>query len=133
MIVRSLKSRALMGSAMVAVLFAAPSAFAQTASGSQVADPQDADQVDEIVVTGIRGSLRASIEQKRDADNIVEVITATDIGKLPDENVADSLQRVTGVQISREGGEGRSANIRGLAATTYINGRSAASPGRTRM
>ncbi|WGM30580.1 Vitamin B12 transporter BtuB [Brevundimonas sp. NIBR11] len=132
MIVRSLKSRVLMGSALAAVLFAAPSAFAQTADGSQVADPQEADQVDEIVVTGIRGSLRASIEQKRDADNIVEVITATDIGKLPDENVADSLQRVTGVQISREGGEGRSANIRGLAATTYINGRSAASPGRTR-
>lgn len=133
MIVRSLKSRALMGSALAAVLFVAPSAFAQTAQGSQVADPaQEADEVEEIIVTGIRGSLRASIEQKRDADNIVEVITATDIGKLPDENVADSLQRMTGVQISREGGEGRAANIRGLAATTYINGRSAASPGRTR-
>jgi len=131
----SLKSRALMGSAMAVVLFAAPTAFAQSAgpdAGQAAGSEQEADQVDEIVVTGIRGSLRASIEQKRDAANITEVITATDIGKLPDENVADSLQRVTGIQISRESGEGRSASIRGLAATTYINGRSAASPGNTR-
>ena len=128
--VGSLKTRALLGSSLVAIVLAtAPVAYAQS---TETEASQDEAVVDEVIVTGIRRSLRASIEQKRDAENITEVITATDIGKLPDENVADSLQRVTGVQISREGGEGRAANIRGLAATTYINGRSAASPGRTR-
>lgn len=124
---RSFKRHALTTAAAVAFILPG-AAFAQDA------DPagQEATEVDEIVVTGIRGSLRASIEQKRDNENITEVITATDIGKLPDENVADSLQRVTGIQISRESGEGRNASIRGLAATTYINGRSAASPGNTR-
>lgn len=116
---KSLKNRALTGVALIALALPG-AAFAQTADPAT----QEADQVDEVVVTGIRGSLRASIEQKRDNANITEVITATDIGKLPDENVADSLQRVTGIQISRESGEGRNASIRGLAATTYLNGRS---------
>jgi iron complex outermembrane recepter protein len=114
---KSFKRHTLTTVAAVALILPG-AAFAQTT------DPagQEATQIDEIVVTGIRGSLRASIEQKRDNENITEVITATDIGKLPDENVADSLQRVTGIQISRESGEGRNASIRGLAATTYING-----------
>lgn len=136
----SLKVRALSGSALCVLLGAAAQANAQQAEptsevGASQLDPAGDDpatQPDDIVVTGIRESLRASIERKRAAANITETITATDIGKLPDENVADSLQRVTGIQISRESGEGRSATIRGLAATTYINGRAAASPGDTR-
>ncbi|TMH05827.1 MAG: TonB-dependent receptor, partial [Betaproteobacteria bacterium] len=56
-----------------------------------------------VVVTGIRGSLQQSLARKRNADSHVEVITAEDIGKMPDKNVADSLQRVPGVTISSAG------------------------------
>ncbi|HEY2978389.1 MAG TPA: TonB-dependent receptor, partial [Burkholderiaceae bacterium] len=56
-----------------------------------------------VIVTGIRGSLQQSIMRKRNADSHVEVITAEDIGKMPDKNVADSLQRVPGVTISSAG------------------------------
>lgn len=69
---------------------------------------------DEIIVTGIRGSLEKAAQIKREADQIVDVITAEDVGKLPDANVAEALQRVTGVQITRVFGEGQAVNIRGL-------------------
>lgn len=67
-----------------------------------------------IIVTGIRGSLEKAAQIKRDSSQIVDVITAEDVGKLPDANVAEALQRVTGVQITRVFGEGQAVNIRGL-------------------
>ncbi len=73
-----------------------------------------ADQVDDIVVTGIRASLAQAADIKRDTNQILDVITAEDVGKLPDANVAEALQRVTGVQITRVFGEGQAVNIRGL-------------------
>ncbi|MDT7836609.1 TonB-dependent receptor [Aquabacterium sp. OR-4] len=85
----------------------------------------------EVVVTGIRGSLQQSINQKRNAESRVEVITAEDIGKMPDKNVADSLQRVPGVTISsagaNEGGfdENDRVSMRGTSPSltlTTING-----------
>lgn len=88
-----------------------------------------AQEVDEVVVTGIRASLQASIEQKRDAQTVVEVITAEDVGKFPDKNVAESLQRVTGVTISRDFGEGERVSIRGTAPNlnlTLLNGHAVA-------
>ncbi len=84
---------------------------------------------EEIVVTGIRQSLADAIAKKRSANQIVDTITATDIGKLPDENIAESIQRITGVQITRSGGEGLGVNIRGLTALTTINGRVGLGPG----
>lgn len=83
----------------------------------------DTSSADDIVVTGIRQSLATSIDQKRRATQIVDTITAEDIGKLPDENIAESIQRITGVQITRDRGEGLGVNIRGLSAQTTINGR----------
>ena len=68
----------------------------------------------DIVVTGIRRSLEQAASIKRNADQVVDVITADDVGKLPDANVAEALQRVTGVQITRVFGEGQSVSIRGL-------------------
>jgi iron complex outermembrane receptor protein len=68
----------------------------------------------DIVVTGIRSSLRSAVEQKRAASNIEDAITAEDIGKFPTENVADASQRITGVQITRTRGTGAQASIRGL-------------------
>ena len=92
-------------------------AFAQEQNEEQSA-AQDETQIgaddDEIVVTGIRGSLAKAAEIKRDADQVLDVITAEDVGKLPDDNVAEALQRITGVQITRVFGEGQAVNIRGL-------------------
>lgn len=71
---------------------------------------------DVIVVTGFRESLAAAIEAKRAENAIVDVITAEDIADFPDLNLAESLQRVPGVQIDRDGGEGRTINVRGLSS-----------------
>ncbi|WP_296679433.1 TonB-dependent receptor [Novosphingobium sp.] len=84
-------------------------AMAQTAPA-----PQPEPESSEIIVTGIRGSLQKAAEIKRNADQVLDVITAEDVGKLPDANIAEALQRVTGVQISRVFGEGQAVNIRGL-------------------
>lgn len=74
----------------------------------------DADAVEEIVVTGIRGSMISSIAAKRDAKSVMDVINAEDIGKFPDTNLAESLQRISGVQIARDGSEGTAISIRGM-------------------
>ncbi len=88
-------------------------AAAQTASPAQEAqDP--ATEGGDIIVTGIRQSIARAAEIKRDAPQVLDVITSEDVGKLPDANVAEALQRVTGVQITRVFGEGQAVNIRGL-------------------
>ncbi|WP_170841855.1 TonB-dependent receptor [Sphingomonas gellani] len=88
----------------------------------------------DIVVTGVRASLSSAQSIKRNSDQIVDSIVAEDIGKLPDRNVAEALQRITGVQIQRQYGEGSSVAIRGLSQVrTEINGRDVftANSGRT--
>jgi len=78
----------------------------------------------DIVVTGVRASLSSAQAIKRNSDQIVDSIVAEDIGKLPDRNVAEALQRITGIQIQRSFGEGSSVAIRGLSQVrTEINGR----------
>lgn len=79
--------------------------------------------VEEVVVTGIRRSLQSALVEKRDANNLVEVIKAEDIGKLPDQNLAEVLENVTGIQITREAGVGNAVQIRGTDANRVeING-----------
>jgi TonB-dependent receptor len=68
----------------------------------------------EVVVTGIRQSLEAAIDIKRNADSFVDAISAEDVGKLPDANLAEVMQRVPGVSIQRTRGEGDFISIRGL-------------------
>src|SRR5579862_4362709 len=124
----------LIGTAVALALFGRNSALqAQTASSDQSVKKDD---VQEVVVTGIRASLEQSIEKKRAAVNTVDVITAEDIGKLPDKNVADALQRLPGVTISsagaNEGGfdEPDRVSMRGTNPSltlTTINGHSVAS------
>src|SRR5262249_58938930 len=63
-------------------------------------EPKDSTKLETVVVTGIGASLARSLEVKRDADNHVEIVTSEDVGKMPDKNVADSLERVSGVTIS---------------------------------
>ncbi len=78
--------------------------------------------LDEITVTGIRAAQQRAIDIKRNASQIVDSISAEDIGKLPDVTISDSLQRVPGVQIRREAGEGSAVNVRGLPqVTTLLN------------
>ena len=82
--------------------------------------------IEEVVVTGIRGSLRASMDLKRGASGVVDAITAEDIGSFPDTNLAESLQRITGVSIDRERGEGARVTVRGFGPAfnlVLLNGR----------
>ena len=77
-----------------------------------------------VLVTGIRRSLQSARNLKRDAAQIMDSIVADDIGKLPDRNVAESLARVSGVQVDRGIGEGTSISVRGLRQNvTLFNGR----------
>ena len=66
------------------------------------AAPSDSDQLTEIVVTGLRASLQKSLDIKRDADGIVDAISAEDIGKFPDSNLATAMERIPGVTVSRQ-------------------------------
>ena len=76
--------------------------------------------VEEVVVKGIRGSLENALDQKRNADSLVEVIIAEDIGKLPDQNLAEVLENITGVQITRTAGVGTGVQIRGTNANRVL-------------
>ena len=90
------------------------------------------DVLEEIVVQGYRSSLNASLNQKRNATGAVDVIVAEDIADFPDLNLAEALQRIPGVAITRAGGEGRQVSVRGLGpafTTTRINGMEALSTG----
>ncbi|GAB5456982.1 MAG: TonB-dependent receptor [Henriciella sp.] len=102
-------------------------ALAQAEGDTEAADEKT---LDTVTVTGIRRSLEDSIGTKRDASSIVDAISSEDIGKLPDENIAESLQRITGVSITRNKGEGQFVSIRGLSpdlVRVTINGRTATS------
>lgn len=92
---------------------------------AQNAGVNDDVAIEEVMVTGYRESLEAALNIKRGAANSVESIVAEDIGKMPDLNLAESIQRVPGVAITREGGEGRNITVRGLGpdfTRTTLNG-----------
>lgn len=83
------------------------------------------ESIDEVIVTGIRASLESALEAKRALSNLTEVINADDIGKLPDENIAEVLENIPGIQIDREGGIGSQVSVRGSTQNRVeINGRS---------
>ncbi|MFT7724713.1 MAG: TonB-dependent receptor [Roseateles sp.] len=101
--------------ALAAGLLAAP-AWAQDAPAAQL---------ETVTVTGIRASLESALNAKRQEKGIVDVIKAEDMGKFPDTNLAESLQRIPGVVIDRDAGEGRNITVRGLGGDftrTRING-----------
>ncbi len=128
MAIRKVNQRVLMiGASAIAVAIAQPAA-AQSAGDAidQAAKPDQTAKGDEIVVTGIRGAITQGLQSKRASLSIVEVVKAEDIGKMPDANLAEVLQRVPGVAIDRDGGEGRYVSIRGLGPTfntVLFNGR----------
>ena len=85
-------------------------AMACAAASSAMAADAPAATVDEVVVTGIRESLQRAIEIKRQSENQVDAISSEDIGKLPDKNVADALQRIPGVNTTSAASGARSAS-----------------------
>lgn len=88
---------------------------------------QDGVLIEEVIVQGgIRGSLTRSMDIKRDSAGVVDAISAEDMGKFPDANLAESLQRITGVSISRQRGEGSQVTVRGFGPEynlVTLNGR----------
>ncbi|MBU3922358.1 MAG: TonB-dependent receptor, partial [Alphaproteobacteria bacterium] len=115
----SFNFRLLMGAAAVGLI--AGGAHAQ----EQETPDESESRQETVVVTGFRQSLQQSIGVKRNETGIVDAISAEDIGDFPDLNLAEALQRVPGVQIDRDGGEGRSINVRGLSSDfvrVQING-----------
>jgi TonB-dependent receptor len=87
-------------------------ALAATATASYA--QESTKQLDAVVVTGVRAALASALNAKRNDNGIVDVIKAEDMGKFPDTNLAESLQRIPGVVIDRDAGEGRSITVRGL-------------------
>lgn len=109
---------------VLAMAIASP-AFAQEEAESQEQQGPQGEALEEISVTGFRQSLERALDTKRDSANNTDSIIAEDMGKMPDLNLAESLQRVPGVAISREGGEGRNITVRGLGpgfSRTTLNG-----------
>lgn len=101
---------------------AAVSAACALMAGSAVAQ----EAVEEVVVTGIRGSLTQALDIKRESSGVMDAISAEDIGKFPDTNLAESLQRITGVSVNRVEGEGSEVTIRGFGGQfnlVTLNGR----------
>ena len=110
------------------ILAASISAITATSIPAQdvLENQYDPSQIDEVVVTGIRASLQRSMDIKRDSKGVVDGISAEDIGKFPDSNLAESLQRITGVAIERDRGEGSKITVRGFGPDFNIvsfNGR----------
>lgn len=102
-----------------------PYASAQSSSETTPPPITTSTNGDEIIVTGIRHSLKNALDEKRNSKNIVDGISAEDIGKSSDQNIADALSRVTGVSIERSEGEGSTVTVRGIDANlnnVTING-----------
>ncbi|NQY35663.1 MAG: TonB-dependent receptor [Alteromonadaceae bacterium] len=104
--------KGMLASSIAMVLTSGATSFAMAAEEANTAKE---DQIERIEVRGIRGSLKANLNAKRYANAVVESVTAEDIGKFPDKNIAETLQRVSGVTINRGfTGEGNEVSIRGI-------------------
>ncbi len=105
----------------LAIGLASPVQAQATAPAQATPAPAPAAQDDgttppDVIVTGFRRSLDAALNVKRDSVAAVDAIVAEDIAKFPDQNLAESLQRIPGISIQRDGGEGRAITVRGLGA-----------------
>ncbi|MFN3583290.1 TonB-dependent receptor [Phenylobacterium sp.] len=109
-----------------ASFFALSAALVGGSAAAQTAAPAGS-EVEEIVVTGFRASIEQAIDIKRSSSGVVDAIAAEDIGKFPDTNLAESLQRIPGVAIDRTNGEGSQVTVRGFGGgfnLVTFNGRS---------
>src|SRR6185295_9707648 len=99
--------------------------------GTEQPPPEEATETisESITVIGIADALQAAVEVKRKSDSIVDAIVAEDVGKLPDKNLAEAAQRIPGVVINREFGEGERVSLRGVSPNlvrTTVNGHNVA-------
>jgi len=120
------QSRKLMSLAVASACAALLPAHAQTAAEDSRGGDIPTTAVQQVVVTGLRQSLASSLNLKRNSDGIVDGIVAEDIGKFPDTNLAESLQRISGVSIDRVNGEGQKITVRGVGPDfnmVLLNGR----------
>ena len=110
--------------ALVAVLGCAAQAHAQEADSEASVDgedsAQDAEEGNVIVVTGIKGSILKSVDDKRNSGQIIDTINAEDIGKSTDQNIAEALNRISGVSISTNDGRGTTISVRGANADQTV-------------
>ncbi|MCI4591865.1 TonB-dependent receptor [Sphingobium sp. BYY-5] len=117
------RAELLAGISLASVALGCSTAVHAQDAAAQQTDDSAASEGD-IVVTGVRASLSSAQSIKRNSDVIVDSIVAEDIGKLPDRNIAEALQRIPGIQVQRQYGEGSSVAIRGLTQVrTELNGR----------
>ena len=116
---RALMTARLMGAASLLALSGGVAHAQDAAPAPAAADPAAEaapDSGQDIVVTGYRRSLEKALNLKRESVSAVDAIVAEDIAKFPDQNLAESLQRIPGISIQRDGGEGRAITVRGLGA-----------------
>ncbi|RYF88781.1 MAG: TonB-dependent receptor, partial [Caulobacteraceae bacterium] len=116
-----MKSRYLLGALLASSCLVTP--------GMAAAQAQD--EVEEVVITGQRATDRDSLEKKREATSASEVVSGGEAGKLPDQNVAESVRRLSGVSVATDKGEGRYLIIRGIEpnlANVTINAQTASAP-----
>src|SRR3990170_421919 len=98
----------------------------QAPETAETTSEQRGGELEEVIVTGLRASLTTAMDIKRDAIGVVDAISAEDIGKFPDSNLSESLQRITGISIDRRNGEGALVTARGFGAEynmVTLNGR----------
>ena len=113
--------KGMLASSIALVLAGGATPFAMAAEEAKATDKE----VERIQVTGIRGSLKANLNAKRFASAVIDSVSAEDIGKFPDKNVAETLSRIPGVTVNRDFGEGEGVTIRGFSPTqnlTLLNG-----------
>ncbi|MGQ3052823.1 MAG: TonB-dependent receptor [Roseateles sp.] len=118
--------------AVCAGLLSAPLAIAQTSAQTA---PGNEQKLETVTISGFRASLESSLSNKRNADSIVESVSAEDIGKLPDVSIADAISRLPGLTAQRVGGRASVISIRGMApryGVTLLNGREIVSTGDNR-
>ena len=128
---RTLRRNALFKALVLCQCALLPSiALAQDAAGT-TAPQADATDLDTIVVTGRRAADRLAIDDKRNADGQVDAIRADDVGRLPDQNVAEAVRRLPGVTTVNDQGEGRYLTVRGVSPdllNVTLNGQTAPAP-----
>lgn len=129
----SLRTAALAGVGIAALLSVSAAHAQSTETDAPEATADNAQQLEEIVVVGTRGSIARAVGLKRESGTVQDSISALELGMFPDDNVADSLSHITGVSISRTaGGEGQSVSVRGLGpeyTLSTFNGRILATDG----
>lgn len=129
-VIRSRHSGLRLGASLAVIAFSLAAAGAATAQDAPVATSAADTEVEAVVVTGFRGSLASAIQAKRLEAAAVDVIKAEDIADFPDLNLSESIQRIPGVAITRDAGEGRQISVRGLGpqfTRVRINGMEALS------